>query len=62
MEWEPGCVSRNRGKPTKTLRKTFKDDLAEMELNWNDAKEIAKDRSVWRKLVVQCHERNCTYC
>ena len=54
MDWEPRCVCRNRGRSTKTLRKTFKDDLAEMELNWNYAKIIAKYRSRWRKLVARC--------
>ena len=43
MEWMPGGGRRNRGRPTKIWRKTFKDDLAEMEINWNDVKEIAND-------------------
>jgi len=25
-----------------------------MEINWNDAKALAKERSRWRKLVARC--------
>ena len=38
MEWVSEGGSRNRGRPTNTWHKTFKEDLADQEINWNDAK------------------------
>ena len=40
MEWVPGGGSRNTGRPTKTWRKSVKEDLADMEINWNYAPKL----------------------
>ena len=34
---------KKRGRPTKTWCKTFKENLAEMEITWNEIKESVKD-------------------
>ena len=39
MEWVPERGTSIRGRPSKTWRNTFK-DLAEMEITWNDAKQL----------------------
>ena len=41
MEWVSEGGSRNIGRPTKTWRSTllFNENLAELEIKWNDAKK-----------------------
>jgi len=52
MDCFPECSSGKRGRLTKTWRKTFKEDLAEMEINRNDAKNNYEGSFHWRKLVA----------
>ena len=47
MEWVPGEL-----KVDVTWRKTFKEDLAKMESDWNYAKPNANDHSRWQKIVT----------
>ena len=49
---------RKRGRPKKTWRSTFKEDLGEMGVSWHGARRIASDRDGWRHLVARCSERN----
>ena len=58
IEWAPEGDSRKRRRPTKTWLKTCNGNLTEMEITWNEANEIAKDRILWRNLVAQCPGRN----
>ena len=54
MEWAPeGTVRVEREEGHLRLK-----DLAEMEINWNEAKEIAKDRSTPWKLNAWCPQKN----
>ena len=46
-----------RGRPKKTWRSTFKEDLEEMGVIWHRARRIASDRDRWRLLVSRCFER-----
>ena len=54
-----GCLkmaTERMGWPTKTWRKTI--NVAEIEINWNEAKDIANVRSRRPKFVVRCPETN----
>ena len=55
------CVTeygrRKRGRPKKTWRSTFKEDLEDMGVSWHGARRIASDRDRWRLLVARCSER-----
>ena len=58
MYWVPEDGRRKRGRPKKTWRSTFKEDLEEMGVSWHGARRIASDRDGWRLLVARCSERN----
>jgi len=45
-------ATERREWPTKTWRMTFNEDVAEMEINWNEAMNIAKVRFRRPKLVA----------
>ena len=48
---------RRKGRPKKTWRSSFKEDLEEMGVSWHGARRIASDRDRWRLLVARCSER-----
>ena len=48
MYWVPEYGRRKRGRPKKTWRSTFKEDLEEMGVSWHGARRIASDREIWR--------------
>ena len=54
MEWVLGGGIRMTVRPIQTWRETFKE---EMELNSIDAKPIAIERSILRKLVARCPKK-----
>jgi len=61
MQWTPAGGTRKRGRPRKTWRRTFQEDLERQHISWNEAISLASDRSVWRKTAAQCallHGRN----
>ncbi|KAJ8414464.1 hypothetical protein AAFF_G00053340 [Aldrovandia affinis] len=58
MDWVPEGGKRKRGRPKKTWRHTFKEDLNEMGVSWHGARRIASDWCRWRGLVAQCSNRN----
>ncbi|KAJ8393818.1 hypothetical protein AAFF_G00057330 [Aldrovandia affinis] len=58
MDWVPEGGKRKRGRPKKTWRHTFKEDLSEMGVSWHGARRVASDRCRWRGLVAQCSSRN----
>ena len=57
MYWVREDDRRKRGRPMKTWRSTFKEDLEEMGVSWHGARRIASDRERWRLLVARCSER-----
>ena len=69
IEWVPAGDSRNKGRLTNTWCKTFQGHLAEMEINWNDAKTIANDGESSSQIVPKgqggtkskCFNCNCKY-
>ena len=58
MYWVSEDGRRKRGRPKKTRRSTFNEDLEEMGVSWHGARRIASDRDRWRLLVARCSERN----
>ncbi|KAJ8402034.1 hypothetical protein AAFF_G00372690 [Aldrovandia affinis] len=58
MDWVPEGGKRKRGRPKKTWRHTFKEDLNEMGVSWHGARRVASDRCRWRGFVAQCSNRN----
>ena len=58
MYWVPEDGRGKRGRPKKTWRSTFKEDLEEMGVRWHGARRIASDLDGWRLLVARCSERN----
>ena len=44
MYWVPEGGRRKKGRPNKTWRSTFKEELEEMGVSWHGARTIASDR------------------
>ena len=43
---------RKSGRPKTTWRKTVMAELQDMGLSWGEAQAAAKDRTLWRNIVV----------
>jgi len=54
MSWTHPGSGRRRGRPTKTWRSTFKEDLVDRGVDWNSVRVVATDRSRWRTLAAHC--------
>jgi hypothetical protein len=54
MEWIPVGGHRKRGRPRRTWRSTFHDDLKARGLNWAEAEATAAERVRWRYLAAHC--------
>ena len=52
--WTPRGSGRRRGRPTKTWRSTFKEDLVDRGVDWNSVRAVATNRSRWRTLAAHC--------
>jgi len=61
MSWTPRASGRQRGRPTKTWRSTFK-DLVDRGVDWNSAQAVATNRSRWRPLAAHCGHRQHFEC
>ena len=56
MTWTAGG-KRKPGRPKTTWLQTINRDLADMQINLDDAKELAQNRAGWRTLVsASCDE------
>ena len=51
LRWTPQG-KRKRRRPKMTWRQTVMAELTEMGLSWAEAQASAKDRTLWRKIVV----------
>ena len=51
LRWTPPG-KRKRRRPKMTWRQTVMAELREMGLSWGEAHASAKDRTLWRKIVV----------
>jgi len=47
-----------RGRPTKTWRSTFKEDLVDTGVDWNSVRAVATNRSRWRNLAAHCPDKD----
>jgi len=56
MSWTPCGSGRRRGRPTKTWRSTFKEDLVDQGVDWNSVRAVATDRSRWRTLAQSINQ------
>jgi len=50
--WTPRGSGRRRGRPTKTWRSTFKEDLVDRGVDYNSVQAVATNRSRWRTLAA----------
>ena len=58
INWRPQGGKRRRGRPRKSWQSTFREDLDDMGIDWEDVREIAGNRDQWRNLVAQCSDRS----
>jgi len=52
MSWTSHGSGRGRGRPTKTWRSTFNEDLVDRGVDWNSVRAVATNRSRWRTLAA----------
>uniref|UniRef100_A0A914URD9 Reverse transcriptase domain-containing protein n=1 Tax=Plectus sambesii TaxID=2011161 RepID=A0A914URD9_9BILA len=53
FRWVPLGYRRGRGRPRLTWRRTFINDLKALDVSWDEAEDLATDRTRWRTLVAQ---------
>ena len=58
MSWTPRGSGRKRGRPTKTWRSTFKEDLVDRGVDWSSIQAVATDRHRWRTLAAHCPDKD----
>jgi hypothetical protein len=58
MSWTPENGNRKSGRPKKTWRSTFQEDLREKNVSWSGVRRVASDRKRWKSLVAQCSGRS----
>jgi len=58
MSWTPRESGRKRGRPTKTWRSTFKEDLVDRRVDWNSVRAVVTDRHRWRTLAAHCPDKD----
>jgi len=58
MQWVPDGGKRRRGRPSKTCRQTFQENLQEMRVSWSGVCRVASDRSQWKILDTQYSSRS----
>jgi len=51
IEWTPADRRRKRGRPKKTWRSTFRENLQARGVSWSEKKTMAADRVRWRNLL-----------
>jgi len=52
--WTPRGSGRRRGRPTKTWRSIFIEDMVDWAVDWNSVRAVATNRSRWRSLAAHC--------
>jgi len=58
MSWTPHGSGRRRGRPTKTWRSRFKEDLVDRGVDWNSIRAVATDRTK-EQTVNSCCPLSC---
>jgi len=54
VSWTPRGSGRRRGRPTKSWRSTFKEDLVDRGVDWNSVRAVVTNRSRWQTLAAHC--------
>ena len=57
MPWTRRGSGRRRGRPTKTWRSTFKEDLVDRGVDWNSVRAVATNRSM--QMANSCCPLSC---
>ena len=52
--WELRGYKRKPGRTRKNWVDVIKQDLRQMDLTWEEDKEMANDKAEWRRRVAQC--------
>jgi len=58
MNWLSEDGKRPRGRPQKTWRATFAEDLQDMDMTWRGAKRVANEHQRWRNLIARSSSKN----
>jgi len=56
IEWTPADGRRKKGRPKKTWRSTFREDLQTRGVSWSEKETMAADRVRWRNLLPMFHK------
>jgi len=51
IEWTPADGRRKGGRPRKTWRSTFREDLQARVVSWSEKETMAADRVRWQNLL-----------
>ena len=51
IEWTPADGRRKGGRPKKTWRSTFREDLQARGVSWSEKETMAADRVRWQNLL-----------
>jgi len=54
LKWSPADGKRKNGRPRKNWKMTATEDLRTMEMDWDEAEQVAENRLVWLNCVAQC--------
>jgi len=54
LKWSPIYGNRKRGRPRKNLKLTVFENLKKLNMEWDTAENMAKDRQTWHSCVAQC--------
>jgi len=54
IQWELRGYKRKPGQPGKNWMDIIRQDLKDMDITWDEAKELVTDRAEWRQRVAQC--------
>jgi len=49
-----GLYKRKLGRPIKNWMDIIRRDFKDLDITWDEAKELATDRAEWRQRVAQC--------
>ena len=58
IDWTPEGGCRRWGRPKRTWRDTFMEDMRAMGVSGSGVRSVASDRARWRQLVAQCPTRD----
>jgi len=56
--WELKGYKRKPGRPRINWTNIVKRNLKNMDITWEEAKELAADRTEWRQRVAQCYQQD----